>query len=308
MDLFEQKGIHPMLISEMQEPFDDPEFIYELKLDGERCIAYLDGSSTVLQNKCALILNSRYPELTSLHAAAREKCILDGELAILVNGKPNFSQVQRRSLMSSKFKIDLLLQKHPACFTAFDILYYRDHPVMDLPLQERKKILNEAITENETLAVSRYIEETGIALYELAAQQKLEGVVAKRKWSYYFPGKRTKDWIKFKNLQDDDFVICGYIEKGGGVVSIVLGQYDQGELIDKGHVTLGLSHEAFQAISKIPHSSPPFSDDDDTVWVKPELICTVKFMEKTASGKLRQPVFKGLREDKEPKECVKKEC
>lgn len=307
MDLFDQKGIHPMLISEMREPFDDPEFIYELKLDGERCIAYLDSRNTVLQNKRALILNPRYPELSTLHEAVRDKCILDGELAILVNGKPDFSQVQRRSLMSSKFKIDLALHKYPATFTAFDILYYRDHSVLDLPLQERKEILNKAITENETLAISRYIEEKGTALYEHAALLSLEGVVAKRKESHYFPGKRTKDWIKFKNLQDDDFVICGYIEKGGGVGSIVLGQYDQGELIDKGHVTLGLSHEAFQAISKIPHSSPPFSDDEDTVWVKPELVCTVKFMEKTASGKLRQPVFKGLREDKVPEECVKKE-
>lgn len=307
MDLFEQKGIHPMLISEMQEPFDDLEFIYELKLDGERCIAYLDKRSTVLQNKRSLILNPRYPELSKLHEAAREKCILDGELAILVNGMPDFSQVQRRSLLSNKFTIELALQKYPACFTAFDILYYRDHPVMDLPLQERKELLGQAVSENGTLAVSRYIEKSGIALYALAAQQGLEGVVAKRKRSYYFPGKRTKDWVKFKNLQDDDFVICGYIEKDGGVVSIVLGQYDHGELINKGHVTLGLSREAFQIISGTPRSSPPFSDNENTVWIRPKLVCTVKFMEKTVSGKLRQPVFKGLREDKEPRECVSRD-
>ena len=307
MDLFEQKGIHPMLISEMQEPFDDLEFIYELKLDGERCIAYLDKRSTVLQNKRSLILNPRYPELSKLHEAAREKCILDGELAILVNRMPDFSQVQRRSLLSNKFTIELALQKYPACFTAFDILYYRDHPVMDLPLQERKELLGQAVSENGTLAVSRYIEKSGIALYALAAQQGLEGVVAKRKRSYYFPGKRTKDWVKFKNLQDDDFVICGYIEKDGGVVSIVLGQYDHGELINKGHVTFGLSREAFQIISGTPRSSPPFSDNENTVWIRPKLVCTVKFMEKIASGKLRQPAFKGLREDKEPRECVSRD-
>jgi len=307
VDLFEQKGIHPMLISEMQEPFDDPEFIYELKLDGERCIAYLDGRDTVLQNKRALILNTRYPELNRLHEAAREKCILDGELAILLNGKPDFSQVQRRSLMTSKFKIEIALQKYPACFTAFDILYFRDHSVMDLPLQERKELLEQAVLENGTLAVSRYIDKTGIALYELAAQQELEGVVAKRKKSYYFPGKRTKDWVKFKNLQDDDFVVCGYIKKDGGIVSIVLGQYDHGELIEKGHVTLGISRDDFQIISSVPRTSAPFFDHEDTVWIKPVLVCTVKFMERTASGKLRQPVFKGLREDKEPKDCVSRD-
>ena len=94
-----------MLISEMQEPFDDPSFIYELKLDGERCVAYLDGNGTILQNKRFLNLNTRYPELTAIHKAAKVKCILDGELAILVDGKPDFSQVQRRSLLSNQFKI-----------------------------------------------------------------------------------------------------------------------------------------------------------------------------------------------------------
>ena len=235
MDLFDQKGIRPMLISEMKEAFDDPDFIYELKQDGERCIAYLDHSSTVLQNKRALILNARYPELSQLHKAARVKCILDGELAILVNGKPDFSEVQRRSLMSNPFKIEMALKKYPACFTAFDILYYSDHPVMDLPLMERKSLLNQAVKENGSLAISRYVEANGIAFYHLAAEQDLEGIVAKRKESLYFSGKRTKDWIKVKNLKDDDFVICGYIQKESNVVSLILGQYSNQHLQYKGH-------------------------------------------------------------------------
>ncbi|WP_312281037.1 RNA ligase family protein [Oscillibacter sp.] len=303
IDLFEQKGIHPMLISEMQEPFDDPNFIYELKLDGERCVAYLDGNGTVLQNKRALKLNARFPELIAIHKAAKVKCILDGELAILVDGKPDFSQVQRRSLLSNHFKIQVAMQSYPACFTAFDILYYQDHAVMDRPLEERKVLLGKAVSENGTLALSRYIEQAGTTLYDLAAQQGLEGVVAKRKGSLYYPGKRTKDWIKFKNLKDDDFVVCGFIEKSGGVVSIVLGQYDGDQLIYKGHVTLGVSKQAYQIISSIPISKALFADSEETVWISPVLVCTVKYMEKTASGMLRQPVFKGLRDDKTPKDC-----
>lgn len=303
IDLFAQKGIHPMLISEMQEPFDDPNFIYELKLDGERCIAYLDGSSTVLQNKRAINLNEHYPELTKIHKLAKTKCILDGELSILVDGKPDFSQIQRRSLFSNRFKIKIAMQAYPACFTAFDILYYQDHSVMDCPLEERKGLLEKSVSENGTLALSRYIEQSGIALYDLAAQQGLEGVVAKRKDSLYFSGKRTKDWIKFKNLKDDDFVVCGFIKKSGGVVSIVLGQYDGNKLIGKGHVTLGVSRQDFQVISGIPKSKAPFVDNEETVWISPVLVCTVKYMEKTASGMLRQPVFKGLRDDKAPAEC-----
>ena len=174
---------------------------------------------------------------------------------------------------------------------------------MNLPLEERKGLLEKSVSENGTLALSRYIEQSGTALYDLAAQQGLEGVVAKRKGSLYYPGKRTKDWIKFKNLKDDDFVVCGFIEKSGGIVSIVLGQYNGNKLIDKGHVTLGISRQDFRVISGIPRSTAPFTDSEDTVWISPVLVCTVKYMEKTAAGMLRQPVFKGLRDDKAPAEC-----
>lgn len=303
MDIFDQKGLHPMLISEMREPFDDPDYLFELKLDGERCVAYLDGSGTVLQNKRALNLNARYPELTEIHKGVNVKCILDGELAVLVDGKPDFSQVQRRSLLTNPFKIQLAMQAYPACFTAFDILYYQDHPVMDCPLEERKDLLEKSVSENGALAVSRTIEESGIALYKLAAGQDLEGIVAKRKGSLYHPGKRTKDWIKIKNLQDDDFVVCGYVDKGNGV-SVVLGQYDGDQLTYKGHVTLGILRDDFLIMTQIPRTEPIFQDrEGDTTWLKPELVCAVRYMEKTTSGMLRQPVFKGLRDDKTPSDC-----
>ena len=137
----------------------------------------------------------------------------------------------------------------------------------------------------------------------------LEGIVAKRKDSKYYLDKRTKDWIKIKYLLDDDFVVCGYILKGGGVISIVLVQYLKEELIYKGHVTLGLSTGDFQLIKSIPLiSSHPFNElpsgNDNAVWIEPNLVCIVKFMMKTANGSLRQPVFKGLRDDKDPKDCT----
>lgn len=307
MDIFDQKNLSPMLIAEQKQPFDSPEYIYELKLDGERCLAYLDKEATVLQNKRGLILNSRYPELCMLHKAAKTKCILDGELIVIVDGKPKFSEIQRRSLMSNKFRIDLASKQYPASFTAYDILYYDDIPVMDRPLMDRKNLLQNAFNENGTLALSRYVLKNGIALYELAAKQGLEGIVAKKRDSLYYPGKRTVDWIKFKNLLDEDFIICGYIEKENNVVSLILGQYDKSHcLIYKGHVTLGLSRDAFSEISTLPHVPEIFSgkSNERAVWVKPIMVCTVKYMEKTSSGGLRQPVFKGLREDKVPEDCM----
>lgn len=224
------------------------------------------------------------------------------------DGKPDLFLIQRRSMMSNSVKIQLEAQRHPACFTAFDILYYEDHPVTDLPLTERKKLLESVIKEESPrFAVSRWIEGQGIAYYELAKSQNLEGIVAKRKDSRYYCDKRTKDWIKCKFLKDSDYVVCGYIPKENHMTSLVLGQYREGRLVYKGHVTLGVGGEAFQKICAVPTLQEPPMDvpkeNENAIWVRPNLVCTVKYMMKTESGSLRQPVFKGLREDKRPEEC-----
>ena len=307
-DLFEDKGIKPMLIGAEGDAFDSPDYLYELKLDGVRCIAYLDPSGTDLRNKRNIKMLPRVPELTHIHTHIRCRCILDGELAIIHNGKPDFYLIQRRSMMSDPFKIQVDSRLHPACFTVFDILYYDDHPVTDLPLIERKRLLQEVVMEESPrLAISRHIEDRGIAFYQLAEEQKLEGIVAKRKDSKYYFDKRTKDWIKCKYLKDSDYVICGYVRKPGNMTSIVLGQYRCNQLVYKGHVSLGISGEVFQRIQSVPHTENPFPDEDkgsDTVWILPKLVCTVKYMMKTKSGGLRQPAFKGLRRDKDPTECI----
>ena len=307
MDIFESKSAKPMLIAEMQEPFDSPDYIYELKLDGERCVAYLDKDSTTLLNKRDFILNPRFPELNDIHKFVRDRCILDGEVAILIAGKPDFSEVKRRSVLSNKFKVEMALNKHPASFTAFDILYYKDKQVTDMLLMERKKLLSEVVKENERLSVSRYIEGKGIALYEAAAKQDLEGVVAKRKGSTYQMGKRTRDWIKFKNLKDDDYIVLGYIENGNNTISVILGQYRGDTIAYKGNVLLGKSREDFKIISMIPKIENPFQTlqgSESAHWIVPELVCTVQFMELTSGGGLRQPLYKCLRDDKDPEDCI----
>lgn len=117
-------------------------------------------------------------------------------------------------MMSNPVKIDMAAKKYPACFTAFDILYFEDRQVTDLPLIERKELLQKAVkSEDSRFAVSRFIEKNGIAFYNLAKQKELEGIVAKHRDSKYYFDKRTKDWIKIKYLQDDDFVVLGYIPK-----------------------------------------------------------------------------------------------
>lgn len=311
MDLFNDKAISPMLIAENRTAFDDANYIFELKLDGIRALAYLSSEGTELRNKRNKRLNSIYPELKHIHKNIKRRCILDGELVVLHNGVPDFFELQRRSLMNNPVKIELAAKKLPVCFTAFDILYRDSDTLTGLPLMERKNILEQTITETPSLAVSRYIEKDGLALYQAAEQRGLEGIVAKRKDSKYYSGKRTKEWIKCKNLCDEDFVVCGYFFKEADKVSVILGSYDKGKLVYQSHVIMGVSRHDYGIINsekktdKIRYAG--FPDFENVKWLEPNLVCAVQYMERTPGGGLRQPVFKGLRDDKEPGECILKE-
>ena len=288
MDLFEKKNIKPMLIAEEKQPFDDINYIYELKLDGIRCIAYLDKNSVELRNKRNDKLLFRYPELSEINKQINcEKAILDGELFVMKNGRTDFYEMQRRSLMTDKFKIEMASKKLPISFTAFDILYKDNQQLTDLPLIERKQILQQSVIENERISISRYIENEGIKLFQLTTEKELEGIVAKKKDSKYYFDKRTKDWIKIKNYEEEDFVIMGYSEE-----SIILGQYINGNLEQKGKVALGITKEQWNII----RSQKEINSSTDEVLIEPDLICSVKYM-KNSKG-LRQAIFKGIRQDK----------
>ena len=313
MSLFDEKHVDPMLIGSSSGPFDNDGFVYEFKWDGERCIAYIDPETgmTEIRNKRHMKMLPKVPELKNLHEHVCKKCILDGELLILKEGKPNFSELQRRSLMSNPFKIELASKKYPASFIAFDILQFGEEELLLKPLLQRKEYLEKAvISSSPRMAVSKVYEGPGTALYKLAVEQSLEGIVAKRKDSIYIQGKRTKDWIKIKHLIDEDFVICGYIFKDNHMISLILGQYSGKELVYKGHVTLGVGGGPFTVVSSVAQlGSHPFSDrlpegNEEARWIEPKLVCTVKYMEKTAGGGMRQPVFKGLRYDKAPLDCI----
>lgn len=312
-DLFETKNIRPMLIADNVPLFVDDNYLYEIKWDGERCIAYLDPKhGTILRNKRNVEILPIVPELSEIHKQAKEKCIVDGELIILDDGVPRFEAIQRRSLMSNQFKIDLDSKKAPATYVAFDCLYYNGQDISSLPFSERKAILHRVIPhDSERLSISRsYESEHAEALFLQTQKQGLEGIVAKQKDSAYMQDTRTKRWLKIKHLEDDDFVVCGYIHKSKGVISVVLGQYKEDKLVYKGHVTLGVSREAFENIKAVPKSpSPPFeksipNSNDNAIWLRPQLVCVVKYMYKTKTGSMRQPVFKGLRLDKSPRECI----
>ena len=307
MDLFEDKSVKPMLIKDMKEPFDSPDYIYELKLDGIRCVAYLDETKTDLRNKRNERMLDRFPELSDIHIYAKGKCILDGELIIIKNGVPDFFEVQRRSLMSDRFKIKLAASQYPASFVAYDILYINNRQITNLSLLERKNLLEETVNESVKLAVSRFVKEQGKELFHLAKAQNLEGVVAKVTTSKYYLDKRTRDWIKFKVLADKDFVVCGYIPKEKGLTSLILGQYRGNDLLYKGHVTMGVKSNIESEYHLKRTYSSPFrltpSGNEDAIWLEPTAVCVVQYMPND-KGMIRQPVFKGIRDDKDPLDCI----
>ena len=307
MDIFNTKGIKPMLISEMMEPFDSPDYLYEIKMDGIRCIAYLDDKETDLRNKRDKRLLPIIPELSNIHKNALVKCILDGELIVMNQGKTDFFEIQRRTLLSDPFKIQLAYQKLPASFVAYDVIYYKDHEVINEPLTVRKEILSQIVKEDSSIAVSRYIEQNGIALFDLTKKQGLEGIVAKKKTSKYWYDKRTKEWIKCKIMLTQDCVVCGYITKSNDMSSLVLGQYDNQTLVYKGHVTLGVSlrilnQHPYKIMDHSPFGEIP-KGNEDAIWLEPELVCIVESMPSEKDG-FRQPVFKGFRDDKTAIECT----
>ena len=233
-----------MLLFETQ-PFDDEDYIYELKLDGIRCIAYLGDGKVVLQNKRYKDVTALYPELHEMYRCVRRRAVLDGELVVLQEGKPDFYALQKRSLMGNAFRISLAAKSNPVQFVAYDILYYNGKDLTDLPLMGRKKYLSERVTEGYHLSVSRYIERDGTAFFELTKREGLEGIVAKRKDGKYHIGKRTRDWLKIKVMQDEDLLICGYQpDEDGKIKDLILGYFDEeGKLQCRGKVYLGISKE-----------------------------------------------------------------
>lgn len=302
-DLFDEKNISPMLLHEVKEPFDDKDYLYELKLDGIRCIAYIEPKSVTLQNKRFKDVTGIYPELSDLCKCVGKRAILDGELVVLTDGKPDFYALQKRSLMGDLFRIRLAANRNPVQFAAYDIIYYDGKDLTDSPLTKRKAILSEKVKEGNGLSISRYIEEKGVAFFELAKEQNLEGIVAKKKDGRYRIGKRTRDWVKIKVMQDEDLLICGYQpDRDGAPKDLILGYYDEnGTLKCRGKVYLGVSKEERAFIARFAKTNAVkdawFDRYKNAIWLKPELVGTAHFMHETQSGGMRQPVWKGLRAD-----------
>ena len=320
MSLWDQ-AIKPML-AQIAKPFDDEKFIFELKVDGTRTIAYIDKmkKEVRLLNRRKIWFEDRYPEMKDLwQDVDAEQVILDGELVVLKQGKPDFYLLAEREHVESKTRAEILSKLNPAAYVVFDILHLNGKDLIDLPLAERKKILSQVVKESSRVLISAYVVGEGKKFFEEVKEKSLEGIMAKRLESSYQIGKRSKDWLKIKVLNSLDAIICGYTlgegkrEKYFG--ALLLGAWHEGKLRYLGRVGTGWEEKDLEEITSMlkkleteKNHFDVFEEEPSILekvkWVKPKLVCEVKFMELTEDLKLRAPSFVRLREDKPIEECV----
>jgi len=315
--------IHCMLAESINLPFDSPDWLFEIKWDGYRAIAFIEKGTVRLVSRNQNELTGRYPELKDLPRFIRaNNAILDGEVVALdEQGKASFSLMQQRTGFRPGGKRAAAKADVPVVYYAFDLLYLDGEDWREVPLEERKGKLASILTAGEGLRFSDHYEKQGKALYAVAKSKELEGIVAKRRASCY-EERRSREWLKIKIRRQIDCVVGGFTQPEGSrehFGSLVLGLYDErGRLIHIGQAGSGFNQkslgEIMTSLKKIETGKSPFYGEVEALrevrWVKPKLVAEIEYAELTGGAnsgggqKLRAPVFVGLRDDKKPDECT----
>ena len=314
-------AIQPMLASVVEKPFDDPDWLFEIKWDGYRAIAFIADGNVRLVSRNQNDLTPRYPELRELGKFIRAKsAVVDGEVVVLdEQGRSSFSLLQQRTGIRKHGRQATPRSELPVLYYAFDLLYLDGYDLRRVTLKERKHVLKEILTPGEIVRYSDDFPGQGVALFEAAKQKGLEGILAKHKGSTY-EERRSREWLKIKITKTVDCVVGGYTDPEGSrqyFGSLALGLYNEKKkLIHVGQAGTGFDQatlkEIFEILKPTETRKNPFTGEVDAQnvhWVKPLRVAEVKFSEwthETGEGgmKLRAPVFMGLREDKNPEECT----
>ena len=311
----------PMLAEGGHQAFDDERWRFEPKLDGVRTLAYVGTDTTRLISRTGNDQTDRYPELANLARFVNAlQAVIDGEIvAADEGGRPSFERLQQRMNLASPKDIDRARRAIPVTLFAFDLLWYDGREMTSEPLEERRGLLEEIVTETDQIRLTYVIEGQGRAFFDSAKELGFEGMVAKRKGSIYQPGRRTKDWRKIKAVKEQECVILGWTQGTGSrsatFGALLVGAYraKDGDLVWIGQVGTGFTESTLaglmERLTAIEVEEPPVDDPGlrklkGARWVRPELVCEVEYLEITRAGKLRAPSFKGLRPDKAPGDCV----
>ncbi len=301
--------VEPMLATLTKDYFDDPDWIYERKMDGERCLATKNGSQVDLFSRNEEPLNETYPEILKTLSNLEGDFIVDGEIVAFVDEVSSFSKLQER--MHKEKDEDTEIDVY---YYLFDILYLDEYNTTDLELKHRKQLLKNALDFSDPLRYLTHRTGNGLDYHEEACEKGWEGIIAKDGKSKY-KHTRSKKWLKFKCRNQQEFIIGGYTDPEGDrkhFGALLLGYYEDEELVYAGKVGTGFSDKDLKNIGEklenLEWDESPYDDsvdDSDVHWVKPELVCEVKFTEWTDESKLRHPAFLGLRRDKDPEKVVK---
>ncbi|WFM72263.1 non-homologous end-joining DNA ligase [Halomonas sp. CKK8] len=302
--------VEPMKATLVDEPFSDPDWIYERKLDGERCLLHKKGRTVALYSRNEKRKNHTYPEIAEAVSKLDGDFILDSEIVTFDGKVTSFKRLQKR--IHRKAPDADILREFPVYAYAFDILYLEGYDLTDLPLRERKKVLRRAFEWASPLRLLPHRNEQGEAYLKEASKKGWEGLIAKDARSPYVHG-RSRSWLKFKCGHRQEMVIAGYTEPKGervGFGALLLGYYEDGALRYAGRVGTGFD-EAFltsfhKTMQREERDTSPYADDmeedADIHWIEPRFVGEVGFTEWTQDGRLRHPRFLGLRNDKDPQE------
>ncbi|MXN91719.1 DNA ligase D [Flavobacterium sp. Sd200] len=311
--------VKPMLATLVNEPFDDPDWTYEVKWDGYRSIAYINKGTVELSSRNNKSFTEKYYPLVNAMREWAINAVLDGEILVIgKDGKANFGALQN---WRSEVDGDLV-------YYAFDLLWYEGKDITGLPLSQRQAILKEILpTNDDHVRLSQVFTASGLEFFEAAKKMQLEGIMAKKSSSIYHPDARSKDWLKVKVNQRQEVVIGGFTKNEGSsktFSSLLLGVYQNGKLEYVGKVGTGFNAkkqkemmEQFRPLvtDKIPFTSEPDVNKPsrfrpnppkaEATWLQPELVCEVSFAEVTSDGVFRHPSFEGMRDDKKAKEVIR---
>jgi DNA ligase D-like protein (predicted ligase) len=299
-----------MLATAAVEPFDSPDHIFELKLDGVRAVVFVEGDSVRVLNRRLEDVRPLFPQFADISQRVKAtSAVLDGEIVALDGeGRCSLPLLQER----------LQAGEGHLTYQVFDVLYLDGASLMHLPLARRKTILHQAISPSDFLQACDFVDGDGVAFFEAAAEHGLEGIIAKEKASPYRPGERSPAWRTLKAFCADDFVIGGYAFGGGSMpggeplAALLLGQYENERLVHVADVSGPFPEETARLLLALlqPMHSPecafaePPSLPRLIYWCRPELACRARYSEWTRAGKLRFPLFVALRPDVPPRECL----
>ena len=316
------EAIVPMLARAGELPREDRGWAYEIKWDGVRALAYCQPGRLRLESRNLIEITDKYPELAELsRALGSRSAILDGEIvAFDSDGRPSFSALQQRMQISSPAQARRRMKATPVTYVIFDLLWLEGHSLTEEPYQVRRERLEGLQLTGSSLQVPEYLVGHGSELLQAATEQGLEGVLAKRLESRYQPGRRTGDWVKIKRPGRQEFVIGGWLPGKGSrsrrIGALLLGVYESdGSLRYVGRAGSGFSQRELDRLGALleplARESSPFAGTGpprESAFCEPRLVAEVSFSEWTPDGRLRHPVYLGLREDKPAREVVREDA